>query len=151
MDSSLIKTSVVRQAYAYWRSKQTGELLPGRADIRPEDVPHLLPYLFLVDVTRRPIAFRFRLVGTAFNEWSGREYTGVALTQQEFGPHWRRVFDDYTLAVRRAEPRYAAYQAPWVSREHRYYERIVAPLATDGRRVDMLFGAVHLIAPPSSC
>ena len=71
MDPSQIKTSVVRQALAYWRSKQVDSRLPSRSDIRPEEVPRLLPYLFLVDVTRRPIGFRFRLVGTAFTEWSG--------------------------------------------------------------------------------
>lgn len=149
LDHLEFKSSVVRDAYEYWRRKRTGARLPSRRDIKPEEVAHLLPYLFLVDVTSAPVGFRFRLVGTEIIRWAAREYTGVGLNETEYGPHWRRVFDAYLLSVRTRTAQHSEYTAPWVSREFFYYERVIAPLSNDGETVDMLFGALYPVPAPS--
>ena len=145
METFPIKTSVVRQAYDYWRSKRDGDRLPRRADIRPEEIARLLPYLFLVDVIGDPPVFRFRLVGTQVNQWAGREYTGVTINAAEYGPNWRLVHDIYLGVWRSRAPVYSEYAAPWQSRDFLYYERIVAPMSNDGTAVDMLFGALNVV------
>ena len=146
IDVSLFKTAVVRQVYEYWLGKCIRGRLPGRADLRPEEMSGLLPYVFLVDVTRAPLAFRFRLVGTKITEWSGKEYTGLPVDEDAYGPQWRRVFEAYVNVVEGRRPRLDIWDAPWLSREFVRYERLVAPLSSDGQEIDMLFGALYAFA-----
>jgi hypothetical protein len=140
------KTQIVAQAYGYWRSKCPDGRLPARRDLKLEEMKELLSFVFFVDVTGDPLSFRYRLVGTQFYQWTGREYTGVALNEAEYGPKWRNVYNDYLAAVRGRVPVLSEYvAAPWPGREYLSYERIVAPLSDDGTAVNMLFGALQVI------
>jgi hypothetical protein len=143
------KSDIVRSSYEYWLSKRAGARLPRRSDIRAEEIPRLLPYLFLVDVVRAriddPPAFRFRLAGTQIAVWAGRDYTGAMLDEPSYGPNWRQVHDIYANVVATREPAYSEYSAPWQGREFLTYERIIAPLSGDGETIDMLFGALDVL------
>jgi hypothetical protein len=145
MSELIFTTDVVRQAYDYWRSKCAGGRPPRRADLRPEEIAPLLPYMFLVDVVGDPPTFKYRLVGTQINDWAGREFTGVALNEREYGPNWQLVHDIYAGVVKTREPVRSEYSAPWREREFLIYERIVAPLSSDGETIDMLFGALDVV------
>jgi hypothetical protein len=145
MDQPDFKSPIVRQAYQYWLGKLIGDRLPGRSDLKPEEISSLLPYLYLVNVAGDPRVFRYRLVGTEIRRWAGREYTGIEVNERDYGPHWKRIHDAYESIVRTRRPSYAAGPAPWASREFQTYERIVMPLAADGRTVNMLFGALEII------
>jgi hypothetical protein len=98
--------------------------------------------VFLVDVTYAPLTFRFRLVGTEVTALARKEYTGLAVDERDYGPQWRRVFDRYAEVVVSRGPRLDLWNAPWVSREFLRYERVIAPLSSDGRTINMLFGAL---------
>ncbi|MBI3497059.1 MAG: PAS domain-containing protein [Proteobacteria bacterium] len=139
------KTAVVKQAHDYWLSKAAPGRLPARAEIELEEIKHLLPYVFLVDVAGNPTEFRFRLVGTEIDAWAGKPYTGLAVNERDYGPQWRRIYDEYLEVVRTRAPRFSRYRAPWVSKEYRLYERFIAPLSNSGGAVDMLFGALHMV------
>jgi hypothetical protein len=145
IDPALFQTAVVRQAYAYWLAKCRGAEPPSRSDIDPVEIGPLLPYVFLVDVTRAPLTFRFRLVGSKITEWADKEYTGLAVDQRDYGPQWRKVFNLYAEVAASRTPRLDLYSAPWVDREFYQYERIIAPLSSDGTSIDMLFGALHAL------
>src|SRR5262245_24319768 len=56
---------MVQRFYDYWLSVAPPDRLPGRQHIAPEDLIPLLPRLWLLDVYRDPLRFRYRLVGTA--------------------------------------------------------------------------------------
>jgi hypothetical protein len=140
------QTSVIELAFRYWSSKRVGGRLTSRRDVRPEEIPQLLPHVFLVDVRHAPLGFRFRLVGTEICRLAAREYTGAWVNERDYGPNWRSVFDDYERVVRTAKPDLATCRAPWLGREFVVYERLLAPLSGDGTTVDMLFGALHPIA-----
>jgi hypothetical protein len=62
--------------YRYWDNKRRGRAMPQRADIDPTEIVRLLPYIFMVDVERDPLRFRYRLIGTAICEFLGRDFTG---------------------------------------------------------------------------
>jgi hypothetical protein len=145
IDPALFKTAAVRQAYEYWLAKCGDGQPPRRADLDPVEMRPLLPYVFLVDVTQAPLAFRFRLVGSKITEWAEKEYTGLGVNEGDYGPQWRRVFNLYAEVVASRAPRLDLYAAPWVSREFYRYERFIAPLSNDGASVDMLFGALHAL------
>ncbi len=140
------RTSVVERAFAYWSSKRTAGGLPSRADLRPEEIPRLLPYVFLVDVERAPMSFRFRLVGTEICRLAAREHTGVRVNLEEYGSSWASVFRTYSRVVHSANPEVAMRHAPWKSREFLIYEYLIAPLSSTRGVVDMLFGALYPIA-----
>src|SRR3546814_11904526 len=54
----------LREIYHYWSGKRGGRCYPTRADIRPEEIKRLLPFVLLLDVLDDGRHFRFRLVGT---------------------------------------------------------------------------------------
>ena len=149
-DPNRFRTAPVRRLAAYWLSKCVGDRLPGRADIHPEEMTRDLPFVYLVDVLRDPLAFRFRLVGTRVSVWSGKDYTGANLNAAEYGPSWKIIFEAYREIVERRLPTAAELFAPWRMREFQYYERFLAPLAEDGQTVTMIFGALHTIDPPTA-
>src|SRR5690242_6639940 len=70
------RTLVVEQAFRYWLGKCTAGRAPRRRDLLPDEIPALLRYVFLVDVTTEPLTFRFRLVGTEIGRLAAREHTG---------------------------------------------------------------------------
>lgn len=135
-----------RTFLAYWRGKRPpGGGFPGRADIAPEEMLHLLPYIFMVDVLRGAEGepdFRFRLVGTAIAEMEG-EHTGRLLSDM--------FVDRDAYAVLWQQYRDAAAGKVWVRREtlrwrgldHVSYEVILAPLQDGSGVVTMLIGLAH--------
>jgi hypothetical protein len=146
---SEISHPILRHAGLYWQSKLRPGRLPSRADIDPIEVPALLPYLYLLDVERNPIRFRFRLIGTKIVEWAGRDATGQHLDSMDYGEHGPALAAEYRTVVESGLPRHDRRHARWPKREHRYYHRMILPLASDGRVVDMLLG-VLLVGEPAS-
>jgi hypothetical protein len=138
----------MRRLAAYWLWKRVDGRLPRRADIRPEEITPDLPFIYLVDVLRDPLAFRYRLVGTRVSAWSMRDYTGASVTPAEYGPNWKIIFDAYCDIVEQRLPRATELFAPWLRREFQYYERFLAPLSEDGETVTMIYGALHIVTPP---
>ena len=147
-DPDRFRTGPVRRLAAYWLSKCADGRPPRRADIKPEEIVADLPYVYLVDVLRDPLAFRFRLVGTRVTIWSGKDYTGARINAEEYSPNWQIVFGAYRDIVERNEPSAAELFAAWRKREFQYYERFLGPLSEDGTTVSMIFGALHVIEAP---
>ena len=55
--------------------------MPSRADFDPVDVGFALPHLFMFDVLRDPLDFRYRLIGTAIVANLSQDYTGKRLSE----------------------------------------------------------------------
>lgn len=149
MDANAIHSLRLRQLYAYWRSKSAGGRLPSRADISPADIPQLLPYIFLIDVERDPQRFRFRLIGTQICQWAGRDVTGLYIDDPLYGDRGIRLGKQYAEVAARGLPLYTEQPAQRPERDYVFYDRLVLPLAQDGRTVDMLLcGADTLPSTP---
>lgn len=132
--------------YDYWRSiRPTPETLPGRQHFHPTDIPRLLQWIWLVDVQRPSLRFRYRLVGTAHVDAAGSNPTGQ--WYDEAHPRFRRS-TAYPLFVAVAErTQVAFYRGPpvyVVEQPYTTIERLILPLAQDGTRVDMLLGITVL-------
>jgi hypothetical protein len=135
-----------REFLAYWHGKcPAGGGYPTRADIVPEEMVRLLPYVFMVDVVPDRgggLDFRFRLVGTAIMEIEG-EHTGKLLSsmfpdREAYAVLWRQ-YDEAAagkIGVRRET-------LSWQGRDHVRYEVILAPLQDESGRVSMLIGLAH--------
>jgi hypothetical protein len=58
--------SLVREFYDYWVSAAPAQQLPGRQHIRPEDIPGFLSRMFMLDVARDPLRYRYRFAAPSW-------------------------------------------------------------------------------------
>lgn len=129
--------------FQYWLSiRPSAEVLPGRQHFDPLDIPDVMPRLWLLDVVRGDgkLRFRYRLVGTKEVETLEREVTGEWL--DDVHPRLKEnpaLLDRYRFMVDQGKP---TYRKGFINfnhkREHVRIENCMAPLAGDGRTVDII-------------
>ena len=139
------------ELHEYWRSLAPAEgQLPGRQHFDPLHIPALLPWVWLLDVYRNPLRFKFRLVGTEHARISGRDVTGQWLdevhrdaTKAETYPQLIAAAESATMGYRRGPPLFPEQG------EFAEMERLLLPMARNGRDVDMLLAITvyHLKSP----
>jgi hypothetical protein len=140
-----ISDPIIKQVGLYWRSKIKNGLLPARGDIDPVEIPSLLRHIILWEVEHSPLRFRGRLVGSHIVAMSGRDATGRYI---DYIDDNGEIEAEYRAAAASGQPRYQERRAHWPNHDHKYYARLLLPLAKDGRSADMLFGAIITIAAP---
>jgi hypothetical protein len=138
---------------AYWRSKRKGRAMPRRADIDPTELPgRLWPHLMLLDVVRKGgrTRFRYRLVGSVFEEAFGRDPTGEY--QDEVIPK-SAIYRDYIIEIfnevlERKRPQYTEniFVLPGQS-VPTTTKRLILPLSDDGTTVNMTLNAYEYEYP----
>jgi hypothetical protein len=127
----------------HWRAMHPPAGLPGRQHFDPIDVPSLLPWILLVDVAREPLRFRYRVIGTAHVDTLGYNPTGRWFDEAHPDFHQTTVCREFTEVATRGEPTY--YRGPLTfvaTKGFLEIERLVLPLARNGRIVDMLLAIV---------
>jgi len=137
----------IRQLGEYWLSLHPAEhLLPGRQHVDPAAIAGLLPQLFLVDVERAPLRFKYRLVGTEYVQMMGRDLTGEYLDAVHPG-FPGLILEQYIEAVEQHRPAYRKGPVMFANAKKNYLtvERLIVPLARNGVDVDMIMGVIlHL-------
>jgi hypothetical protein len=137
---------LVRRFYDYWLSVAPPGRLPGRQHIAPEDIVTLLPRLWMLDVFRDPLRFRYRLVGTEIVRSVQRELTGQWLDEaQPESVSNPTLSNRYRFIVEAGRPTWRHGPTLW-NRDphHRSIENCLAPLATDGETVDKILAVTVL-------
>jgi hypothetical protein len=131
----------IRRVFEYWRAiRPAADRLPGRQHVEPADLPELLRWLWLVDIQREPLRFRYRLVGTGHRQVIGQDLTGKWI-DEAFGDLRRTEGDADFAAVADGEPRYRRSAPPFpVDGRYVAMERLLLPLARDGVAIDMMLG-----------
>ena len=144
----------IRQLHDYWRHIHPAPgRLPGRQHFDPLQVHALLPSLWLLDVVRTPLRFRYRLVGTRITDALGRDTTGLWLDDVhiDFHPgsptyrHYLSVAEHGQPSWRRGRPVFMAY-----SERCTEIERLLLPLARDGTTVDIIVALTILFGSDGS-
>ena len=130
----------IRALYDYWLSIRPADApLPGRRHLDPLDIPELLPNIWMVDVVRDPLRFRFRLIGTEIVKFAGRDLTGSWLHEVVEGYEGSEAFRFHQRAVETGRPGYRRGGLLFdPSNTGLTAERLYLPLAQDGRTVDIL-------------
>ncbi|MEQ9638722.1 MAG: PAS domain-containing protein [Alphaproteobacteria bacterium] len=133
------------EALTYWSRKRGGAVFPTRADIDPLEIPALLRHVLLFDrvecAAPPGYTWRFRLVGTTVAALYG-EHTGKVIEDAlapRFAARNRGVME---AAVERHAPMRAIGRTRYVSSQWLIGEALVAPLSSDGKRIDMLLSVV---------
>jgi len=139
--------SRVVELHRYWRAiRPAQERLPGRQHFDPVAVPQLLRWLWLVDVTRDPLRFRYRLVGSEHVAALGRDATGEWLDEAHPAFPSSSAHPAFLAAAEGAE--IAHYRGPpvyFVRKDFLSIERLILPLARDGVLPNILLGITVFI------
>jgi len=130
----------VLQLFRYWQTiHPPGGGLPGRQHVDPAAIPHLLPFVWLADVQHRPLRFRYRLLGTEHALVFGRDYTGSWLDETHVNFNGSPAYPQYVAAAEQARVGYRrGHTLVMLPKDYRSIERLLLPLARDGKVVDML-------------
>jgi len=128
----------LRQLYGYWLAKKGGRLAPARSDIHPAEMKPFLRHVFLLEVIGTAPRFRFRLAGTEVVERYGEELTGRFLDEVDLDEVGSEILGEYERATREAQPVCSRWNYRKHSGHQLRYERLILPLSSDGRTVDML-------------
>ncbi|HEU0217286.1 MAG TPA: PAS domain-containing protein [Stellaceae bacterium] len=131
---------LVRRFYEYWHAAAPRGRLPGRQHIVPEEIVPLLSRMWILDVFRHPLRYRYRLVGTDMTRSLQRELTGQWLDEAQ--PESVRnvnLRDRYRFILETGQVTWRRGATMWLrDPNHRVVENCLAPLATDGETVDKI-------------
>lgn len=129
--------------FGYWLSiRPAGDGLPGRQHFDPLDIPEVMSRVWLLDVVRDGdrLRFRYRLVGTKEVETLQQEATGLWL--DDVHPRLKEnpgLLERFHFMVASGRPTYRKGLVNFLhKREHECVENCMAPLALDGRTVDIV-------------
>jgi hypothetical protein len=136
--SSHIRGRVLDLSLNYWESKIIDGRIPARRDIEPLDIPELLPQIILLDVTRKPWHFRFRLIGTNVVYHLSEDWTGSWFSEIGHMAAPSRIFTACVNVASSGNP--LRNQTPYIGPHSNFVssEDLILPLSDDGETVDKL-------------
>jgi len=136
---SEINDKKLERLYRYWCDKRGSRGMPARADIDPLELRDLMGSLFLIDVARKPLRFRYRLAGGRIVELVGNELTGRSVDEFKYMNARLPLREQCGDVVENLRP---AFMVMLVGRmgKRMICRQLVLPLSSDGNSVDMLFG-----------
>lgn len=127
------------ELFAYWASLREEGRLPARKHVDPRAIKRHLPTVSLIDV-RPDRRYRLRLAGTGLYGVYGGEITGKELEDvysPEAAEYWR---SELNKVVDGRRPGVGCHSLSWRGATHLSLLWIRLPLASDGKRVDMILG-----------
>jgi hypothetical protein len=131
-----------------WEAKRGTRLMPSRSDFDPWEFKSLLPDVFLIDVVPPPDRYRCRLLGENVVRFHGQNFTGRTF-EECFEPSaaalLMALFDAVVESRAPMVRTGAAYW--WIDKKYDMFESCYFPLASDGRTVNMVLGAIRFSKP----
>jgi hypothetical protein len=128
------------QFYDYSSALRGDRSMPSRKDVDPLEIaPAHLPNLMLIEVFHDPRRYRYRFVGTNVVEASGKNRTGRYFDDVNFFKIHPLVMQQYDQVVDAGQPLYSLEPFTNLHTGTNYdVDRLLLPLSTDGKQVDML-------------
>lgn len=120
--------------------------LPTRAELSPRRIGAAgLPNMLMMEVEGEPPRFLLRLVGTRLVRLAGRDNTGryfdeLAAEHRDAHPFYQRVLARVAIQAR---PLVVTANLFYHGRDWLGFRALVAPLSSDGDRVDRIVGAIE--------
>jgi PAS domain len=130
-----------RQLFDYWLHCCGGRRVPCRGDIKPSQIPRLLPGISLIDVAEDLAKSTVRLAGTRLREIHDREITGLTVEALEWGNKHEYWLAAYRRTVEQGEPTQGVLKGPRVQKDHMVQYWLRLPISREGNgSVDMVLG-----------
>ncbi len=125
-----------------WRRRRHGRIYPGRADLDPQKFATLMPWVYLLDIEDGGRIFRFRLVGRRLAQQFGGDYLGAPLDDIKHAGTRIFLSERCASVCRTGEPLFEKHQFQHPDGRLGIIESVTLPLASDGRQIDQLLGAL---------
>ncbi|MBT5109235.1 MAG: PAS domain-containing protein [Rhodospirillaceae bacterium] len=122
----------ISKLFHYWNSLRNGRRMPARSDMDPLDIPRLLRYIQLIDVSLDPLEFRYRLVGTRLVDRLGVELTGKQVGNID------SILDDYREVVSQQTYKYSQARLTNPKEDDKVEETVYLPFSDDGETVNII-------------
>lgn len=133
---------LLRDIYAYWRSKCAAGPMPARRQIDPAEMPRLLPHLMISEVAPAG-RFRYRLSGTAVAQALRQDVTGRCVEEVTTGGYCDYLNELQRTVCREGRAIFAASPLPCGARtKYRFTRRLLLPLSDDGAAVNQILALV---------
>lgn len=139
------RSSIIRDGFDYWRSKGWPDRIPARADIKPMEIPKLLPNVILLDVREEPRDFCYRLIGTGVVHHLAEDITGQWMSKIEHQRPPSRIWESCEKVVETRCPYLSSVPYVGPHAEFLYGEDIILPLADESGDVEKLLVFVAYI------
>ncbi|HEV2675976.1 MAG TPA: PAS domain-containing protein [Aliidongia sp.] len=131
----------LRRLYEYWLGKKGERKAPRRADIAPEEMVEVLPWVFLMEYVGDRL--RYRLVGEAIREIYGDRLVGMFIDEIDLDHVSAAYIDEYETSAKDFAPLVRKWNFTKSDGRHLEYERLILPLSPDDETINMfLCGAV---------
>lgn len=118
----------------YWQSLNSGAT-PARSQIDPAAIKKLLPHIYMVDLEAEPFRVRYRLAGTAADQWNGFSLVGRSLDeflQNDLYGANKLLIELYHQIWTTGQPAFGAYRWPTRSGYMTQVPFGLFPLTVDG-------------------
>jgi hypothetical protein len=125
----------LRRLYEYWLEKKGDRIAPSRADIAPEDIKDILPWVFLMEKVGDRL--RYRLVGQGFREIYGAKLLGMFMDEIDLDHITAAYIGQYEEASKKHAPVDKRWTYTKFDGRYLDYERIIMPLSPDNHTVNM--------------
>lgn len=146
LDPAHLPDDKLQRLYAYWLSRCREDAYPRREDIDPLEIPDLLPNIFLLDVVGDGKDFIFRLAGSLVEDAFNMSLRGKSITEIQRDAGTPIPVAQHVEVAQGGGPRYREGMMRVAGREHWKTHRLLLPLSSDGRHVDVLMGgAIFLL------
>lgn len=129
-------SDLVQILHAWWEAARCDADVPDRADLHPEEMKRLLPYMFIADAEHDPFRVRYRLVGTRAVEVTGFDITGHYLDELLSAESDQPWMDHYRRAYLTRKPLLGATTVPTSTGELFTYEFGIFPLRRGEETID---------------
>ena len=134
-DELVITDARLRRRHDYGLSKRGERRAPSRKDIAPEDIPDILPWVFLMETVGERL--RYRLVGDGFRQIYGAKLIGAFVDEVDLDHITAAYIGEYAIVARDITPVVRQWKFRKNSGRYLDYERLILPLSPDDKTVDM--------------
>ncbi len=134
---------LVREFYAFWRTRCRDGRLPAKADLDPVDMRAFLANILLLEVLHDPLDFRYRIIGERIVERLGN-MTGQTVGATALASVSNSAFRNYAAVAETGQPQFLEGRTMTAFRSDMpcVLSRVHCPLAADGRTVDHIISCV---------
>lgn len=128
-----------------WRKLCRDGRLPSRVDFPPESLTPWMGHIQIIELVREGYAIRYRvrLVGTRIVYYEGRDNTGLFLDAVIPPDQRAEILRPYQASLETLEPVYSTFYSCSEAAISSELERLILPLATDGRTIDQFLVAIY--------
>lgn len=140
LSSDALESEKLRRFQQIWMELKGARDLPFRADVSPERLGFLLGHVTIVDVLRKPLNFRYKLIGTKIEEAGRLGDQGKTVDQIEPIAYRKMVEAAFRQVVDGREPLCQRIIYQYHQRQVSL-ERVIVPFTVAGSDVEVLFEA----------